>query len=62
MNNKQISEYKTLRATETKPLDELVNAAIQQGFQPFGSPYVQAQFSCQAMVKTETAEAVTDSN
>jgi Domain of unknown function (DUF1737) len=37
---KQITEYKTARGSNIEELDAKVNELIQQGFQPFGSPYL----------------------
>jgi hypothetical protein len=53
-----IAQYKTVRATETKDLDALVNAEISEGFQPFGSPYTQAQWLCQAVVHASTSSRI----
>jgi hypothetical protein len=50
-----IAQYKTVRATEAKDLDTLVNAEISKGFQPFGNPYMQAQWLCQAVVHASTS-------
>jgi len=43
--------YKTVRETEAVHLDASVNAAIKEGFQPFGSPYASGNFLCQALAK-----------
>ena len=51
---KDIAEYVTARDSNIKDLDAAVNALIQQGFQPFGSPYVTQGdefLACQAMVR-----------
>jgi len=51
---KEITEYLTARDSNIKDLDIAVNKLIQQGFQPFGSPYVTEGnefLACQAMVK-----------
>jgi hypothetical protein len=34
-----ISEYKTIEADSAIEFDQQVNAAIKEGFQPFGNPY-----------------------
>jgi hypothetical protein len=52
----KITEYKTVVADSFKELDLLVNKAISQGFQPYGSPYlsgdkVEVFTVAQAMVK-----------
>ena len=53
---KRIAEYTTARDSNIKDLDRIVNEMIEQGFQPFGSPYVTegGEFlACQAMVRYE---------
>lgn len=53
---KQIIEYTTIRESNFESLDMKVNELIEQGFQPFGSPYVTDNgdfLACQAMVKYE---------
>lgn len=48
----EIVEYITAAESSRTDLDSKVNELIQQGFQPFGSPYVKENsFPCQAMVK-----------
>ena len=55
----QIREYKTAFAETLGELDRKINALIQDGFEPFGSPYyigpgegrIDAPI-CQAMVRT----------
>jgi hypothetical protein len=37
---KHITEYMTARGENIQELDAKVNELIQQGFQPFGSPYL----------------------
>lgn len=37
---KRIKSYFTVRAESTTKLDEMVNAEISKGSQPYGSPYV----------------------
>jgi hypothetical protein len=36
----KIIEYKTAQGSSRKELDESVNRLIQDGYQPFGSPYL----------------------
>ena len=51
---KRITEYTTARDSNIKDLDRIVNEMIEQGFQPFGSPYVTEGdefLACQAMVR-----------
>jgi hypothetical protein len=53
---KRIVEYSTARDSSIKDLDRIVNELIDQGFQPYGSPYVTEGdefLACQAMVKYE---------
>jgi len=53
---KRITEYSTARDSNIKDLDRIVNEMIEQGFQPFSSPYVTEGdefLACQAMVKYE---------
>jgi hypothetical protein len=50
----QISQYKTITAHSFEDLDRKVNESINQGFQPFGDPYVTdvGEFlACQAVVR-----------
>ena len=39
----KIIEYKTAHGSSVKELDDRVNAMLQDGFQPFGSPYLSDQ-------------------
>jgi len=51
---KRITEYSTAQDSNIKDLDRIVNEMIEQGFQPFASPYVivGGEFpACQTMVK-----------
>lgn len=50
-----IAQYKTISARATTDLDLLVNAAIGEGFQPFGGPYALNNFLCQALTTTQAA-------
>jgi Domain of unknown function (DUF1737) len=52
-----ITLYKTVRETEAAHLDASVNAAIKEGYQPFGSPYSSGNFLCQALAKTSSNKA-----
>lgn len=51
----EICFYRTVRTPGFTQLDEEVNSLIEEGFQPFGSPYTAAGKDgfrvCQAMVK-----------
>jgi len=55
MAMEKVIEYRTLRASETIGLDVLVNEAVHEGFQPFGTPYTMGGFIFQALVKTNEA-------
>jgi hypothetical protein len=57
-----ITEYKTVGRTDSALLDTAVNEALEEGFQPWGSPYAAMGFICQAVVKTELRENLPDSN
>jgi hypothetical protein len=51
-----IREYATIREDNFKDLDKKVNELIEQGFQPYGNPYVTDNrefLVCQAMVNYE---------
>lgn len=53
---KRIIEYRTARDSNIDGLDRKVTEMIEQGFQPFGSPYVTEAgefLACQAMVRYE---------
>lgn len=39
----KIKRYLTCAASDAKSLDEQVNESIEQGYQPYGSPYLIAQ-------------------
>lgn len=57
---KRITEYTTARDSNIKDLDRIVNEMIEQGFQPFGSPYVTEGdefLACQAMVRYEESKS-----
>lgn len=60
----KIDKYKTVSADNLRTLDELINASIAEGFQPYGSPYYTGSTTgdikargddswfCQAMVRS----------
>lgn len=58
---KRIKSYFTVRAESTIKLDEMVNAEINKGSQPYGNPYTMRRWSedgnaledefCQAVVR-----------
>jgi hypothetical protein len=54
--NKKILEYLTAVDTDTGKLDKQVDAFVQQGYQPYGTPYVvpgEKILICQAIVRYE---------
>jgi hypothetical protein len=53
-----VSEYRTVQGKDIRELDQQVNQAIEEGFQPFGNPYLMikdasTRFYTQAMIKGE---------
>jgi hypothetical protein len=60
---RKIIKYKTVKGSQyIINLDKEVNALIQQGYQPWGSPYVFQDielFACQAMVLYEDTPKTT---
>lgn len=53
--------YRTAWATDIAKLDEKVNEMIDQGFQPYGDPYIYNKASfrvCQAMVSGSAIRVV----
>ena len=59
----KIERYKTVFAQKFEDLDRLVKMEIDQGFQPYWSPYVRESqveglegnsFICQAMIRERT--------
>ena len=54
MNTNKARTYVTVRKENFDALDKDVNALLEQGYQPYGSPYVTESGSeflvCQAMV------------
>lgn len=59
---KKILEYFTVVDTDTKGLDKQVDSFVQQGYEPYGSPYVipgeKAQV-CQAIIRCENLDTMT---
>jgi hypothetical protein len=54
--NKKILEYLTAVDTDNGKLDKQVDAFVQQGYQPYGAPYVipgEKILICQAVVRYE---------
>ncbi|MGA2749160.1 MAG: hypothetical protein ABSG59_10320 [Verrucomicrobiota bacterium] len=58
--NRRILEYFTAVDTDIKALDKQVNSFVQDGYQPYGNPYVvpgeKTQF-CQVIVMFEEDSA-----
>lgn len=46
-----VKQYQTVWGGNARDLDDAVNAAIKNEWQPFGSPYTSGRAICQAMVK-----------
>jgi hypothetical protein len=60
--NKKILEYLTVVDVDTKGLDKQVDSLVQQGYEPFGSPYVipgEKPQICQAIVRCESLDTMT---
>jgi hypothetical protein len=60
--SRKILEYFTAVDTDTKSLDKQVDSLVQQGYDPFGSPYVipgEKIQICQAIVRYENLNATT---
>jgi hypothetical protein len=60
--NKRILEYLTVVDADTKGLDKQVDSLVQQGYKPYGSPYVilgEKPQVCQAIVRCENLDAMT---
>ena len=56
--NRKIIEYKMVTTIAgTKHLNELVNAAIAEGFQPHKKPIIKKNYFHQLMVKYESVES-----
>lgn len=59
---KKILEYFTATDTNTKNLDKQVNSFIQQGYEPFQSPYIipgEKPQICQAIIGCENLDSMT---
>lgn len=60
--SRKILEYFTVVDAEIKGLDKQVDALVQQGYEPYGSPYVvpgEKVQICQAVIRCENLEAMT---
>lgn len=59
--NRKILEYFTAVDTDTKGLDKQVDSFVEQGYEPYGSPYVipgdKIQV-CQAIVRYENVNTM----
>ena len=58
--NKKFLEYFTVVDPDIKGLDKQVDALVQQGYEPYGSPYVipgEKIQICQAIVRCENPDA-----
>ena len=47
----KIKQYKTVFGGNVNDLDDAVNVAIKDGWQPFGSTYISGKAICQPMIK-----------
>ncbi len=59
--NRKILEYFTAVDTDIKGLDKQVDSLVQQGFQPYGSPYVipgEKVQICQAIIRCENPDTM----
>jgi len=57
--NKKILEYFTATDTDVKGLDKQVDAYVQRGYEPYGSPYVvpgEKVLICQAIIRYDDPE------
>jgi hypothetical protein len=58
---KKIIEYFTVVDVDTKGLDKQVDSLVQQGYEPYGNPYVipgeKAQV-CQAIIRCEDVDTM----
>ena len=60
--SRKILEYFTVVDADPKGLDKQVDALVQQGYEPYGNPYVipgQKIQVCQAVVRSENLDAMT---
>ena len=51
-----VAEYKTLRSQDSTALDGLINTALKEGFELYGSPYSVGDWMCQAVLKYKEPE------
>ena len=51
MKNEKIIEYYLIREDTRRRLRELVIKGIAEDMQPYGSPFMDGNYFCQAMVK-----------
>jgi hypothetical protein len=59
--NRKILEYFTAVDTDIKSLDKQVNSLVQQGLEPYGSPYVipgEKPQVCQAIIRYENLDTM----
>jgi hypothetical protein len=60
--NRKILEYFTAVDTDVKGLDKQVDSFVEQGYEPYGSPYIipgdKVQV-CQAIVRYENVDSMT---
>ncbi len=59
--SRKILEYFTAVDTDVKGLDKQVDSLVQQGFQPYGSPYVvpgEKVQICQAIIRCENLDTM----
>lgn len=60
--SKKVLEYFTAADTDIKGLDKQVDSFVQQGYEPYGSPYVipgEKTLVCQAIVRYENVDTMT---
>jgi hypothetical protein len=60
--NRKILEYFTAVDTDTKGLDKQVDSFVEQGYEPYGSPYIipgDKTQVCQAIVRYENVDSMT---
>lgn len=55
-----ITAYRLLSYNLPHNLEETINNYIQQGWQPFGSPFIDGDHYYQAIVQTQTDTIVTE--
>jgi hypothetical protein len=54
----EVQEYKIIESPNLGSLAEKVNAALNEGWQPYGAPFGAVAGRCQAMVKFRRRTAV----